>query len=146
MLRPRDKLAAAGASGAVLVVTALAFFLSGSPQSQRLIRADARRLDDLSAIAIRLHAQPGRVLPASLAELGSNAALRLADPLTGATYEYRREQGTNYSICATFALRSLADPGQQPEPFWEHPAGHHCYSLDSSVQPPPHVRDYRLYQ
>ncbi|MGD1095849.1 MAG: hypothetical protein ABSB35_28135 [Bryobacteraceae bacterium] len=145
MLKRRDKIAAAGASGVVLIVLAFAFFLSGSPQSQRLMSADERRLDDLSAIAMRLHAQARTPLPASLSELGPNAAFRLADPLTGAPYEYQRGQGTNYSICATFSLSSPADLGQRDSPFWEHPAGRHCYSLDSSQQPPLHVRDYRPY-
>jgi hypothetical protein len=145
MLKRRDKLAAAGASGVVLIVVAFAFFLSGSPKSQRLMSADERRLDDLSGIAARLHAQTRTPLPASLSELGSNAAFRLADPLTGVPYEYQRGQGTNYSVCATFSLVTPSGLGQRDAPFWEHPAGRHCYSLDSSQQPPLHVRDYRGY-
>jgi hypothetical protein len=145
MMKRRDKIAAAGAFGVVLVVTALGFFLSGSPQSQRLISADARRVDDLRAIALRLHFQAGTGLPASLAELGSNSNFRLTDRLTSAAYEYHPGPGTNYAICATFSLPSPADETQQ-QPFWEHPAGRHCYSLDSSKEPAPHVPDYRLYR
>jgi hypothetical protein len=143
MLKRRDKLAAAGASGVVVVVTALGFILSGSPQSRRLLGADARRVDDLALIAVQL-VRPGIPLPASLSELGFNSAYRTVDRLTGVPYEYRRAEGTRYSLCATFSLATPAD--QRQEPFWAHPAGHYCYSLDSSNAPPPHMPDYRYYR
>jgi hypothetical protein len=144
MLKPRDKAAAAGATGAVVITIAFGFFFSGSPQTQRLLSADDRRLTDLYNIANRLRLRPySTALPAGLSELSGNSGVRLSDPLTNQPYEYRRGQGTQYTLCATFSLASPEE--QRQETFWTHPAGRHCFSLDSSEQPPIHTQFFRAY-
>ncbi|HEV2198438.1 MAG TPA: hypothetical protein VGR73_01355 [Bryobacteraceae bacterium] len=146
MVKRRDQIAAATSVCVVLIVVALGFFLSGSPEHQRMLGADARRTDDLSVIALRLHASFAAALPANLSELASASDLRLADRVTGTPYEYHRGPRTSYSICANFSLPTPADELPPQQVFWHHPAGRYCYSLDSSQQPPPHTPDYRVYQ
>ena len=144
MLKRRDRIAAAGATGAVVVITALGFFISGSPQTQRLFGADDRRLNDILAVASRLiFRSRSKALPDSLSELEKDTGLQPNDPLTKAPYEYHRGQGTQYSLCATFSLASPEN--QRHETFWVHPAGRHCFSLDSSEPVPVHTQTFRTY-
>ena len=96
----------------VLVATmvALAFMVMGSPTSQRNLRLDQARLNDLQNIQGQVinYWQQKERLPATLIEL--------ADPLsgymiprdpesdTGAVYEYNVKGPMTFEICATFAL------------------------------------------
>jgi len=73
----------------------------------------------------------GHKLPEHLDELSGVA---LADPVTRAAYEYHVKEGSQYELCATFAL----DGRQNNEATlgaskWSHPAGRHCFLLDASV-------------
>src|SRR3546814_4843425 len=67
----------------------------GSPGEQRKLRIDEHRINDLRAIeaAVRLHRKDTGSLPEDLATLDARpgVALDLADPQTGASYEYRRD-------------------------------------------------------
>lgn len=141
-LRP-DRFSSTRNRGFALVAIAAAVFgvivgfvETGSPAAQRLLSEDRRRLSDLSAIAQAIHfrsmnrGQREFVLPATLQDVqtaGMAATARTTDPVTGRAYEYTPLQGTQYRLCATFALSSPADVPAQ----WRHPAGYACFSLDA---------------
>lgn len=99
-------------SGIVVgVVAGLALWQVGGPAASRQQARDARRLDDLQAIATALdchvrggHA-PGR--PAALAEispacLAPDRAAALVDPATGAAYALAYPEAGVARICAAF--------------------------------------------
>ena len=132
-----DRLFALLAVAAVVIAVITGFWLLGSPNKQRQLRADQQRLQDISEIAQRLHEQakpsPNRGksidLPASLPP-----PARQFDPISGKTYEYRRLDSTHYQLCAEFATDSNKDrlrdsPGMNQD-FWQHPLGQHCFQLD----------------
>ncbi len=138
-------------SAVVLVVAAVAFgfWTLGSPLRQREAAWDARRVADLRAIAAEIHAYwkrkdeiQARVLPDSLRALASAAGaqpLSLQDPLTGQPYEYRRQEGPAYELCAMFARPSAGygrETASRPPSFWDHPRGLRCFVLDAARDVP----------
>lgn len=118
--------------------------LIGSPFQERLRRIDEQRLSDLRGIRRALEIlcvdrsgdRPRLVadLPKTLAELDLRArqgdavpwALSLQDPATKAPYEYRPLEDSQFELCAQFDLSRQ----RKWEPFWNHPAGKHCFQLD----------------
>lgn len=132
------------ATTAVVIGVIAGFWFLGSPQKQRLLRADQRRVEDLLAIAQRLHIQAQKSqngsksvnLPTSLSPLD-----RKTDPVSGKVYEYKRLSGSRYQLCAQFAIDStkeqLRDYRQLGPDFWQHPSGRHCFQLDALKEPTP---------
>ncbi len=132
-----DRLFALLALAAVVIAVITGFWLLGSPDKQRQLRADRQRLQDIREIAQRLHEQAKRSptlgkpinLPASLPP-----PVRQFDPISGKTYEYRRLDSTHYQLCAEFATDSnkdrLRDYPEMNQDFWQHPSGQHCFQLD----------------
>jgi hypothetical protein len=126
----------------ILVVLVLGFLRLGSPWSQREITADQRRARDLRGIANDIHWRHASLPPDRLEELKSRWGESLKDPLTGVPYEYHRNVGTAYELCATFARESLPASewdyrdGGPTGPFSKPPAGRYCYQLDASQAPP----------
>jgi hypothetical protein len=115
-------------AGAAVVMAAaglvVGFANLGSPAQQRALQADRVRIEQLRRLAYELQARAGAP-PESLDELRSPHM----DPLTGASYEYKRLSGARYELCATFAGESRAG-------FWAHGPGRQCFALDAS-QPVP---------
>lgn len=138
-----NRLFAGVATVAVVIGLIAGFWLLGSPNRQRQIRADQQRLEDIREIARRLHeqAKPSQNqgkpvnLPASLPPNN-----RKTDPISGKTYEYRRIDSTHYQLCAEFATNSakdrLGDSPSADRDFWKHPSGRHCFQLDVLEEPP----------
>jgi hypothetical protein len=125
----RDGWMAAASTIIVAVMVALGFGFTGTPRTQRTQRADSKRVQDLYALSQQIDARwrvNSQKLPEHLDELSGVA---MADPVTRAGYEYRSKEGSQYQLCATFALASRQD--NQPQP-WSHPAGHYCFSVDAS--------------
>jgi hypothetical protein len=111
------------------------FGLAGTPNRQRAIEADSRRVQDLRALAGVLHDIPA--LPRSLPELkNSRPQLQITDPQTGTLYDYLPAGGRNYQLCASFA--TAGDPANRPYPsaFWSHPQGRACFAMDASAPVP----------
>lgn len=132
----RDSWMAALAALVALVMIVLGFRYLGAPKTQRALRADQSRVQDLyslsSEISRRLRFVSGAKMPAHLDELTN---VRTADPVSQIGYEYRLKEGTQYELCATFSLPSPQHPASgRPDP-WAHPAGHYCFSLDANRQP-----------
>src|SRR5215471_11297753 len=96
---------------------ALGFAQIESPGVQRSKSEDARRLFDLSSLAQGVHmrwlsrGQRDFVLPATLQDLQATtgAAVGIADPVSGQTYEYVPLQGASYRLCAIFSRPSQSD-------------------------------------
>jgi hypothetical protein len=129
------------------IVTGLV--LAGSPSSQRELRFDQQRMNELQQISSAVdqyHVLHG-TLPASLEILTDPAEARfyyiasLVDPETKAPYEYSVTGETSYKLCATFTRATDGSAPSRPvmDPYnrvWNHGAGHHCYELVTPPQMP----------
>ncbi len=126
----RDKWMAVLSSLIIAITLILGFFYIGTPGTQRSLRADRKRTQDLYQLSDKIHTlwtTNGR-LPGHLDELRDAA---LADPITRIAYEYRVTEGSRYELCATFALASERSKAERLR-SWSHPAGYHCFSVDAS--------------
>ncbi len=129
------------ASLAVIVVAAIGFALSGTPQEQRLRRTDQQRIMDLQNISssVDQYWYLNRQMPPDLQTLSKQRNVYISslnDPSTGAAYEYVKTTSSTYDLCATFDTDSEKDPNNISSPrmptetFWFHPVGRHCFHLD----------------
>ena len=119
---------------AVAAVVIVGVILLDSPAQERLRRLDERRVSDLREISYAVDAYWTRegMLPPSLEELSSEERIvrELADPETGADYEYRVLGDSSYELCAIFA--SEMDVRSRDVPYghvWSHGAGRQCFQL-----------------
>jgi hypothetical protein len=135
-----DRAFAAVATVAVGLAIAAGFWVLGTPGRQREIAADRQRLQDVAAIAQRLHDQyiadnDSFELPATLEAIDLRN-----DPLTNQPYEYQKVGDRTFELCATFDTDSSTHrlSGQDANPDaerWQHPAGRHCFEFDVTVFP-----------
>jgi hypothetical protein len=114
--------------------------VAGTPSAQRRIEADNKRVADLAQIARAIHSwhsQSLQPLPASLDDpvLARIAGPVLADPETGQPYQYRPLDDGRYQLCAVFDESSEPGSGQFV-PFWRHPAGLTCFTLQPETGAP----------
>lgn len=140
------------------------FFIAGSPQSQRLIRLDERRVSDLQTIQWQLinYWQRKESLPANLNDLADpiSGFVVPRDPETGGAYEYNMSDGLSFELCAVFSISAvdglspempLARPVPATAPdmarypkggdsynVWWHDAGRVCFdrTIDPDLYPP----------
>lgn len=126
----RDRWMAAVSALVVVGMLICGFTFVGSPRTQRTLRADQRRTEDLYQIAVKVNSNwsaNGDKVPDHLDEL---QGIALSDPVTRSTYEYRVTENSRYELCATFALASQDSRGP-----WSHAAGHHCFAFEASRVP-----------
>lgn len=105
----------------VLVLAAIvwAFCVMGSPMSQRDLRLDQRRIEDLQSIQWQVISfwQQKEKLPETLAELSNPISSYMVpqDPefQKGNAYEYKKLAAMTFELCATFAQ-------PMPEGWVEH--------------------------
>jgi hypothetical protein len=126
----RNQVFAGVATVAVLLGLTFGFHQAGSPGVQRLANADAARIEDLTTISGavgRYFTAYGR-LPRSIAELSAGGSvLRLSDPDTKTTYEYRPLDERRFELCAVFSTDSTTEP--RPSPRGRvHGAGRQCFA------------------
>jgi hypothetical protein len=134
----------------MVVCTVLsAFFIIGTPHSQRLLRYDQQRVQDLQALQSQLlnHYQQQQVLPETLAVLNDPLAYFVVpvDPeANGEGYTYTKKDATHFSLCATFNVASPKVPKPSPtlprpvayyalDPtleYWEHGVGRACFERE----------------
>lgn len=126
----------------------------GSPDTQRKVRFDEQRVNDLDLLQsqIVIYWQGKKTLPANLDSL-NDPLLGFAvprDPETEATYEYATTGAASFQLCADFNLESKRGGDSiktKPRaPFlagmmnqnWEHGAGRHCFdrTIDPDFFPP----------
>jgi hypothetical protein len=122
----------AALSGSVVVVMLILGFLRiGTPATQRALRADRKRVQDLYQLSDKIHTlwtTNGR-LPGHLDEVRDAA---FADPISRVAYEYRVAEVSRYELCATFALASEENQAVPRSSAWSHPGGRHCFTVDAS--------------
>lgn len=125
----------------VLVVIILGFSVIGSPRTQRLIRYDEQKVNDLQNIQSQIiyHWQSKEALPNELGELDDPLASFIVpkDSQTGDSYVYKKTNSRTFELCADFNLkgpRSQNSPrisnvykyGTENE-VWNHEAGEYCF-------------------
>jgi hypothetical protein len=143
-----NRLCAGIATVVFLVAVIWGFAIVGSPAAQRDRRFDEQRISDLSDIheAILRHVREvgpargadaagaerrlKRPLPESLemvVEVAIDLRPNTTDPETGRPYEYTVTGESTYELCAEF----VTERDRRDRPFWNHPAGRHCFSFDA---------------
>lgn len=126
----RDAWMAAVSAVGVTLMVVLGFWYIGAPKTQRTLRGDRKRVQDLYQLSAQINSRwnsNGHKLPEHLDEL---SGIAFADPVTRIAYEYHAKEGNQYELCATFALdsRQNNEGGSRPS-NWAHPAGRHCFPL-----------------
>jgi len=138
----------------VLASVVAGFFLMGSPKTQRLLRFDQNRINDLQSIQWQIvnYWQQKELLPARLDDLeDSISGFRVPnDPDTGEAYTYSITGSLAFELCATFSIENRgADNSNAPravkiaEPFglrgsnWQHGEGEECFerTIDPDLYP-----------
>ena len=143
---------------AVLVLATIvwAFVVMGSPFTQRALRLDQRRIEDLQSIQWQVvnYWQQRERLPEALADLSDPISSYMVprDPefQKGAAYEYRKISDKTFELCATFAkplsegwveygkgggVMPMRNMAVSSEPYyggitgesWDHEAGRSCF-------------------
>ena len=138
----------------ILVTMGIAtgFWLLGSPQLQRQLKADEKRLKNLHQIAEYLHREEVKSrsqnqnfqLPKALPKKDY-----IRDPISEKSYEYKIIDGTDYQLCASFATDSKKERKKEYsyrkiQEFWHHSPGKNCYQFDAK-ETPPTIYDYSNY-
>lgn len=132
----RNVLQRIGAAVAIVSMVA-ALWAAGSPFHQRLLRLDARRVDDLRAIQrnVETYFEREGVLPVTLESLADTPATfvrNTADPVTGKPYRYDRVDDDRYTLTATFDLPSDQDqPAWNRDGFFHHGSGEQSFRLSA---------------
>ncbi len=131
-----------GATAAVGVIASFCVGMSqaGTPGMQRLIEADARRIQDLQETARGIHfwwqqhSRGGETagMPVSLYGL---PGAKTTDRQTGQPYQYRVKIGSTYELCADFETAPSESDASRSE-FWQHGKGQTCFTLNASEMPP----------
>lgn len=117
----------------VLVAIVLGIMAIGSPTTQRNIRFDQQRVNDLSSIqyAVTDYYRANNKLPIDLNTLTQGTTYyvsSLKDPETGGNYEYKVLSVNKYQICASFSLDSSVSPVYTSSPEnWNHGVGRTCF-------------------
>src|SRR3989338_10696126 len=98
---------------AVAVTIVAGFWIAGSPQSQRLVRFDERRIMDLQLIQGEIinYWQNKSKLPVSSEDLRNDISGFMApnDPETGQPYEYRVSGELQFQLCGVFSTSGFTD-------------------------------------
>jgi len=137
----------------VAAVIVGAFILVGSPSTNRDLRLDVQRVNDLQNIQWQVinYWQQKQVLPATAAELSDDISGNVVpvDPVTGAAYVYSVTGPRTFELCATFARQSAENYSEAGKPMpvdymtatpdnWQHGAGETCFerTIDPDRYPP----------
>ncbi len=144
----------------VVVGIVAGFLIAGSPQSQRLVRLDERRVSDLQTIQWQIinYWQKKEIMPASLSELIDpiGGFILPRDPVLGSDYEYGVLGNLSFQLCASFDTSSFEENGQMPGKAmpanpeslryggfeypvaWNHERGRTCFerTIDPELYPP----------
>lgn len=139
-------------SGIVLATIVSAFFIIGSPQTERLARFDEQKTSDLQSIQWQIvsYWQQKEKLPASISDLEDPLTGFVApkDPQTGASYTYESTGAMSFKLCADFnapsrdmitdvKTRAVSAPqpvgGELVNENWKHDKGTVCF--DRTIDP-----------
>jgi len=125
----RNLVYAAGAVALTALALLLGFVRLGSPNTQRMVEADEKRVNALRTISVNLNYR--NELPPSLAVLEQSGAA-IHDPVTRQPYTYRRKSDTQYDLCANFDSDNRNANDGDANTFWHHPRGFYCFSLETT--------------
>jgi len=132
-------------SAIVIISIISGFFIMGSPQTQRLLRYDDQRINDLKNIQAQVteYYRTKEELPEFLESLEDPLVMGYyieSDPETGEDYEYSVIDSLTFELCATFSLpltvvdETKADKSdwrvrdlQQTARDWTHEGGLTCF-------------------
>lgn len=122
------------------------FSVLGSPRTQRLLKYDGQKINDLQNVSSQVqnyYSMKGS-LPESLSDLSNLAGYYNipVDKQTSQSYEYNKTGATSYEVCATFNKESVDQKSidqnsfgypsiaiyRGGESFYKHPAGRHCFT------------------
>lgn len=112
------------------------FAVLGSPATQRLIKYDEQKVNDLMGInnGISNYYQNLGILPKTLADLSPNYYVPAVDLQTQKPYEYEKTGNLTYNLCAEFNKASNSNGNTTAfvtYPYgtvsWNHPAGRYCF-------------------
>lgn len=145
---------------AVVVASAVigGFFIMGSPTTQRELRFDQRKVNDLQSIQWQVvnYWQQKGVLPTAITDLEDpiSGFVLPVDPETDEPYGYRTTGALSFELCADFnkessgkeqgAIYPRAMYVEGPSPAgikgdtWEHGLGEECFerTIDPDLYPP----------
>lgn len=125
----RDTAAALVAGAAICIVVGLGFWKTRGPGSQRMVRADEKRIQAIGQLANQInnyYGQHNQQLPASLSE---DQKQGLKDPLSRRPLDYTAGVGSKFTLCSDFSAPSPEDYKDPPFDFWQHPAGRKCFEF-----------------
>lgn len=132
----------------LIIGGASGFFVIGSPKTQRLIRLDQRRVNDLQMIQSQIvqYWQSKEKLPQNLDDLKNDitGVTIPVDPQTNKSYEYSVLENLKFRLCAEFNKDSVLDNYKVRYPMpvsyplsgnenWEHGVGKVCF--DRTIDP-----------
>lgn len=124
---------------AIIIVTSIiwGFSVLGSPRTQRLIKYDNQKVNDLENINSQINSfyYSKNRLPQSLDEVVSlNYGVITSDLQSNKPYEYNKKDVLSYELCAIFnkATKDSTEPNihfrSTGSTLWTHPAGHYCFT------------------
>jgi len=120
---------------AVISAIVAGILLLGSPANERTRRLDARRVNDLLALAraTDLYWTRHERLPASIDELVQEPGFSVSaqDPGTGVPYEYSAVDEKTYELCASFAQSATLVEHRLDGDFWTHGEGRQCFRREA---------------
>lgn len=134
----------------VVVAVSYGIFLVGSPNQQRLIQFDERRVSHLQSISYAIDGFYGKIgkLPVALEDLRVHEYYieSFQDLGTGKPYEYVAVSETVYELCADFQTDSsqYKDGRQLPRAVpvfdgrgqWDHGIGRACFKREMKKPQP----------
>lgn len=139
----KSQMFGAGATVLVVVVLALGFLNSDTPQEARQMRFDQQQIDNLSDMQWRIdeHYQVKKVLPESVSVVYTDIGLEVpAAPEGREAYTYSITDSDTYELCAVFAQPSQQRGADESKPAmmedvamvnpynnWDHGAGKTCF-------------------
>jgi hypothetical protein len=132
----RDSFAGILATTAVVIVLILGFWKTRGPSTQRLIRTDAKRVQNLNQLANQInnhYRQNNNQVPAALNDFQEK---QFADPVTGKAPEYSATSSSSYTLCAMFSADSPKEERNGNFLFWTHSAGHKCFEFNAAEPVP----------
>jgi len=139
-----SKMVGYGVIALVVITIVSGFIIMGSPATQRALREDQQRIDDLTNIQYQVteYYRTTEKLPDSLTQLQDPliGGYIQSDPSTGESYEYTKTGNLTFELCATFALplpefdvakADLSDymvrTSKETAENWPHEAGRTCF-------------------
>ena len=143
----------------ILATIVYGFFVAGSPQNQRLVRLDERRISDLQNIQWQIinYWQRKSALPLNLKELEDSISGFIVprDPISSLDYVYKQTGSTPFELCAFFSTSTSesysstlgtyrekplmpVSAGHAADNNWSHYIGEGCFYriIDPQLYPP----------